>query len=302
MPEDISAKTTVVKADGGNLVVADPVLAEYAAEIHHLRKRAKEDIIEIGRYLDQAQKHAGHGTWLAWIEAEFGWSDQTARRFIHVYELSRDSKFNKLLSSNLPLSALYQLAAPKTPEAAREAITERIEAGGKVSVAAVTEAVTKAKGKTTEPARVKPGAGSGEQSIEERKRLMAALAAEPEASDLATAESTDLITAAAAMPDQAPKAPAAKPVEVTVTTHTDDKPAVVPLATSTSTKTKPAVAPNGFDIEEALAIARRVFEVLSRPVSGPNNDDARNETRRLINLLLTHKTPKPTATAPARAA
>jgi hypothetical protein len=164
--DNISTGIAVVKANVGNLAVVDPILAKYAAEIRRLGKRVKEDVIEIGRYLDQAQQHAGHGTWLTWIEAEFGWSDQTARRFIHIYELSRDSKFNKLLSSNLPLSALYQLAAPKTPEAARKAITERVEAGGKVSVAAVTKVIAKAKGKTntqtTKPAGDKLGAGSGE--------------------------------------------------------------------------------------------------------------------------------------------
>src|SRR6516164_2667594 len=133
MAENINTGTAIVKAGVDNLVVNDPVLAKYAAEIRHLRKRAQEDIIEIGRYLDQAQKHAGHGTWLTWIEAEFGWSDQTARRFIHVYELSRDSKFNNLLNSDLPLSALYQLAAPKTPERARDEVAERVEAGEKVS-------------------------------------------------------------------------------------------------------------------------------------------------------------------------
>ena len=116
-------------------------------------------------------------------------------------------------------------------------------------------------------------------------------------------------------PDQTAAAPA-KSVETTAPAEsvdtvestemapvlpTVDKPAVAPLATST--KTKRVVAPNGFDVEEALAIARRVFAILNRQVSGPNNDDARNETRRLINLLLAHKTPKPsTAGVPARAA
>ena len=116
-------------------------------------------------------------------------------------------------------------------------------------------------------------------------------------------------------PGQTAAAPA-KPVETTAPAKsvdivestemapvlpTVDKPAVAPLATST--KTKRVVAPNGFDVEEALAIARRVFAILNRQVSGPNNDDARNETRRLINLLLAHKTPKPsTAGVPARAA
>ena len=161
MTENIDTNTAIVKADVGNLV--DPILTECAAEIRRRVKRAKEDIVEIGRYLDQAKKHAGHGRWLTWIEVEFGWSDQTARRFIHVYEFTRDSKFNNLLNSNLPLSALYQLAAPKTPEEVREAIAERIEAGGEVSVAAVTKAIAKAKGKTatkTKPAGNKSGAGN----------------------------------------------------------------------------------------------------------------------------------------------
>src|SRR6516165_2338550 len=145
MAENINTGTAIVKAGVDNLVVNDPVLAKYAAEIRHLRKRAQEDIIEIGRYLDQAQKHAGHGTWLTWIEAEFGWSDQTARRFIHVYELSRDSKFNNLLNSDLPLSALYQLAAPKTPGRARDEVAERIEAGETLSCATVAEVIAEAK-------------------------------------------------------------------------------------------------------------------------------------------------------------
>jgi hypothetical protein len=135
-----------IDAGIGNLVINDPVLAKYAVKIRRLGKRVLEDFIEIGWYLHQAQEHAGHGTWLAWIEAEFSWSDQTARRFIHLYEFDRDSKFNNLLNLDLPLSALYQLAAPKTPDAARKEIAERVEAGGEVSVAEVTEIIAKAKG------------------------------------------------------------------------------------------------------------------------------------------------------------
>jgi hypothetical protein len=177
MTENISTEIAVVKADVGNFVVDDPVLTKCAAEIRRLGRRVKEDVVEIGRYLDEAQQHAGHGTWLTWIEAEFGWSDQTARRFIHVYEFSRDSKFNKLLNSNLPLSALYQLAAPKTPEAARKEVAARVEAGEKVSVAAVTKAVgwVKAKKvKTTKPAD-DVDAAEEDPSVTQRRTECAAL-------------------------------------------------------------------------------------------------------------------------------
>ncbi len=142
--------------DDGTIVPAghtiDPVLAEHAAEIHRVgtrfRERAIEDVIEIGRHLAEAEDHVGHGNrgaYLAWIKTEFGWSDQTARRFIHIYEFSRDSRFNNLLNSDLPLSGLYQLAAPKTPDEARQEIAERIEEGKRPSYAEVKKTIAEAK-------------------------------------------------------------------------------------------------------------------------------------------------------------
>src|SRR5262245_49326740 len=110
-------------------IAADPVLAKHAAEIRRLGKRLREDAIEIGRHLAEARDHVGHGAWLAWIECAFGWSDQTAYRFLHLYQAQQNAEFHKLWNSDLPLSALFQLAAPNTPPEAREAISERIEAG-----------------------------------------------------------------------------------------------------------------------------------------------------------------------------
>ena len=54
-----------------------------------------------------------HGNWLPWIEREFGWSGQTARRFIQVAEAA--SKFNNLENLSVDVSGLYLLAAPSTP-------------------------------------------------------------------------------------------------------------------------------------------------------------------------------------------
>lgn len=129
-----------------DITVPNPVLAEHARAIHELAKRTCEDIIDIGRHLAEARECVAHGAWLDWVDAEFGWSDQTARRFIQVYELSLDAKFNTLVEFELPLSALYQLAAPKTPEEARTEVAARIEAGEKPSCAMVAEVIAKAKG------------------------------------------------------------------------------------------------------------------------------------------------------------
>ena len=154
------ANHAIVKDGVGGSLTADPVLAKYAAEIRRLGKRVKEDIIAIGRYLDDAREHAGRGAWLIWLEAEFGWSDQTAYRYIHLYQGRQNSEsfpeFHKLWNSDLPISALQQLAAPSTPQEARVEVAERIEAGEKVSCATVTEVIAQAKGKG--PATNTPGA------------------------------------------------------------------------------------------------------------------------------------------------
>ena len=129
-------------------------LAEHATAIHGLAKRAREDVIEIGRRLHEVHKLL-EGKWLAWVDAEFGWSDQTARRFIHVYELSQDGRFNNLLSQDLPVSLLYELAAPKAVEARTE-LAERIEAGEELSCVEVKGAIARAKG------AAKPEAAAGQ--------------------------------------------------------------------------------------------------------------------------------------------
>jgi hypothetical protein len=92
----------------------DPVLAEHARVIHDLAKRTREDIVAIGQHLVEARDHVGHGAWLDWIGVEFGWSDQTARRFIHVYQLSCDAKFNTLVELDLPLGAATEATPTST--------------------------------------------------------------------------------------------------------------------------------------------------------------------------------------------
>jgi len=64
---------------------------------------------------------------------------------MRVYEWSLKSE--TVADLELPARALYLLTAPSTPEAARNEILERAEAGEKITGAAVTEAVAKAKGK-----------------------------------------------------------------------------------------------------------------------------------------------------------
>jgi hypothetical protein len=105
-------------------------LAEHVAAIRTLGKQTAQNVIEIGRRLTECRAILKKtGRWQSWLEDEFGWSDQQARRFIHVFE--RKSELNKLLTASLPV----------TSEASRVEIAQRAEMGETTDVAAVESAV-----------------------------------------------------------------------------------------------------------------------------------------------------------------
>src|SRR6516162_2648405 len=107
----------------------NPALTEHVAEIRRLGKRVVADVIEIGRHLKECKRIVGHGNWLEWLEREFGWTDDTALNFMRVYEMSKTQNFRDL---NLPVAGLYLLAAPSTPQAARDEVISHAESGERV--------------------------------------------------------------------------------------------------------------------------------------------------------------------------
>jgi hypothetical protein len=119
-------------------------LQDHVNEIRQLGQRAIADVIEIGRRLSECKDLVGHGNWLSWLDREFGWSERTAQNFIAVFHLSRQSKsanFSDFQRLNLPISALYLLARPSTPEAARDEILQRAQAGETMSLAKIEDTV-----------------------------------------------------------------------------------------------------------------------------------------------------------------
>ena len=93
-----------------------------AALIKGLVRRTAEDVIEIGNALIR-QKKALPGAFHAWIEAEFGWQERLAQRFMSIA-----TKFGNADRSNLTglsMHALTELAAPSTPPEIREEIERR---------------------------------------------------------------------------------------------------------------------------------------------------------------------------------
>ena len=110
-------------------------LDQHVAEIRLLIKRAGADILEIGRRLVECKKLVGHGNWLSWLDLQFGWDERTAQRFMSVYEFA--GKSDKLSDLSIGVSALYLLAAPSTPDTARDEIVQRNKAGERLSTTEV---------------------------------------------------------------------------------------------------------------------------------------------------------------------
>jgi hypothetical protein len=131
---------------------ADSVLAEHAAEIRRLGKRVITDVIEIGERLTKCRRIAGHGNWLPWLDREFGWTEQTALNFMRVAELN---KSKTVLDLDLPVKALYLLAAPSTPEPAKTEIIERAKAGEALRVIEVKRVVERHKPPSSKPPKAK---------------------------------------------------------------------------------------------------------------------------------------------------
>lgn len=121
----------------GMLSVEKAASARAAAERIKLRMaRAAQDIIETGRELSDQKDALGHGNFLAWIEAEFGMTDRTARNFMAVHK-QFGSKSEMI--SDLPPTALYALAAPSTPEPVRDEALGLAASGEKVTAKTVAE-------------------------------------------------------------------------------------------------------------------------------------------------------------------
>jgi hypothetical protein len=153
-------------------VIGDARLAKHADAIRALRRLAV------------VKKIVGHGNWLPWLDREFGWSEDTAERFIRVHEFVEslsDSASVRNLVLTLPVSSVYLLAAPSTPEAARSEIIERAKGGEVPPVGEVKKVVDKhkptrrkeQKPPTPQPPMLSPRDDVGPGSTRETERLQA---------------------------------------------------------------------------------------------------------------------------------
>jgi protein gp37 len=107
-------------------------------EIRSRLQQTVDNIQAIGRQLLAVKEALPHGQFGPWLALEFAWSHDTANRFMNVArnlpQIPHGAEF--------PLQALYQLAAPSTPEAARQEALDRAAAGEMIGPAEAQRIIT----------------------------------------------------------------------------------------------------------------------------------------------------------------
>jgi len=117
------------------------IVQQRTSEIKALMKRAASDIIDIGQKLIEVKARLGHGEFTPWLNTEFDWSWDTAKRFMRVAEVFQNQQ---IADYQIAPSALYLLAAPSTPEDVRTDIIARAEQGETITHSATRDAIEQA--------------------------------------------------------------------------------------------------------------------------------------------------------------
>src|SRR6478672_434811 len=105
------------------------VIQQKTGQIKKRLKRTAQDIIETGQDLLDIKERLGHGSFGKWLEAEFGWSHQTANNLMNVAR-----QFEEIPNGlEFAPRALYLLAAPSTSKAAREEAKKLAASGEGIS-------------------------------------------------------------------------------------------------------------------------------------------------------------------------
>jgi hypothetical protein len=135
----------------------DPAVASMVqsatVDIQAKMRRAAQDIVDIGARLLEVKAALPHGHFGEWLRAEFQWDERQARRFMNVAERFKTDNLSDL---QIAPSALYALAAPSTPDEAREEAVQVAEQGQRVGTREAKEIIARHKEPAVEPAFWQP--------------------------------------------------------------------------------------------------------------------------------------------------
>lgn len=146
-------------------------LADDARKIAgRIRGRLATGYIATGHDLIEMKERLGHGYFGAWLEAEFGFSDRTAERYMAIARF--DAANSDIMSILLP-ATMHALAAPSLPEGVRIACINRVTAGELLQPKDVTDAAKEVRSQAREEEvrikRLPKGKVAREQAVVEQE-------------------------------------------------------------------------------------------------------------------------------------
>jgi hypothetical protein len=107
--------------------------AEVAAEVRAAADRVRAahnttiaTVLNIGSDLLAVKQQLGHGQFGAWLNAEFGWNERTARNYMAAAQRFADKSETVAV---LQLATVYALASPSVPEKVREQVVTGLSSG-----------------------------------------------------------------------------------------------------------------------------------------------------------------------------
>ena len=118
------------------------LVKQRAITIKDLFRKTAQNLIEIGQNLHEVQQELGYGKFRRWLKSEFNWSVSTATKLMQVAEKFKSVNFTHL---NFGCSALYLLAAPSTPETARQEALNMARKGTSISYSLAKKIVSQHK-------------------------------------------------------------------------------------------------------------------------------------------------------------
>ncbi len=157
----MNADIQIVTAPERRPSITQDELAQVAERIRARIRRTTEDIIQTGHDLIQVKAGLEHGEFLDWIETEFSMTDRAARNYMQAARWAEDKSE---IVSDLPLTTIYMLASPSTPEPIRERVIADLEAGKKADHCQIEEEIREAKSRIKNEKR----AARREQSLSQK--------------------------------------------------------------------------------------------------------------------------------------
>ena len=110
-------------------------LDTHAQHIRELVGAVRINIIIVGEELIAAKQKCAHGEWSLWLKNSFGWSQDTANRFMNTAKASGKFRTMRNLDGlSIDASALNLLSAPAIPQEVREEAVAKAKNGNRISI------------------------------------------------------------------------------------------------------------------------------------------------------------------------